>query len=285
MKKWPRCLVRGSLMRASIRRALPGAGLIAVLTLALGACGHAAAPTSGGKTPSPSSRPAPSTRSTPLPAPSADNQLSAFSVAAGLADGRLQHAAALVNGDIGATSMRFKPATVAAVREVDIAPVARTIPAGLPAELLRRVLVVYGDLASRSAAFGGVRVIGSSGRTLPMDSQDATDVLRGLRNGAPAAASFDADLAAVHALARQMPPVAIASPHSRAAAELALRLNSIALRNFCSYEFGGWVPESLEPIVWKPSHHPAHYEGTISGIEFEADYTVGHGWQIGIHAC
>jgi hypothetical protein len=62
----------------------------------------------------------------------------------------------VMGGDIGATSMRFTPATVAAIRALSNAPPARAIPAGLPTELLREVLVVYGDLASRTAAFSGV---------------------------------------------------------------------------------------------------------------------------------
>jgi hypothetical protein len=43
--------------------------------------------------------------------------------------------------------MRFTPATLAAIQALDDAPVARTLPAGLPTVLLRGVLVVYGDLA------------------------------------------------------------------------------------------------------------------------------------------
>lgn len=266
-------------MRARARRALQGAGLTAVISLGLAACGQATAPTPKGGTTPASWRPAPSsTRATTPPVPSAAGQLAAFTAAAEQADSRLHHAAALVNSDIGATSMRFTPATLAAIGDLDNAPVARAIPAGLPTELLREVLVVYGDLASRAGAFGGVRVYGSSGRALPIGGQDAKEVLRGLRNGAPAAARFNADLAAART---------IAPPDSRAAAELALWLNSIDLRNTCSYTFGGWAPTSLEPVVWQPGadQHSGHYEGTISGIRFQANYTAGHGWEININAC
>lgn len=273
---------------AFVRPALRGAGLIVVITLGLAACGQATTPAPGGGTPAPSSRPAPSsTRATAPPAPSAARQLAAFMAAAEDADGQLRHAAALVNGDIGATSMRFTPATLAAIRGLGNAPATRAIPAGLPTELLREVLVVYGDLASRTGAFGGVRVYGSSGRELPTGGQDAKEVLRGLHNGAPAAARFNADLAAVHTLAQQTPPVNIAPPDSRAAAELALRLDSINKRNSCSDDFGGWAPSTLEPVIWQPStdQHFSHYAGTISGIRFQADYTAGHGWEIIIYAC
>ena len=270
-------------MRALARRA----GLVTIIAVSLAACGHA---TQGGGAPATSSRPAASSpataRTTTPPAPSATSQLAAFFAAAELADSQLRHAAVLVNADIGTTSMRFTPATLAAVRALGNATVARAIPAGLPPELLRETLVVYGDLSSRVAAFGGVRWYGYAGRELPIGGQDAKNVLRGLHNGAPAAARFDADLAAVRALARQTPPLAIAAPDSRAAAELALRLYSIDKRNGCSAEFGGYAPTQLETVTWLPGsdQHARHYEGTIGGGRFQADYTA-HGWQISINAC
>ena len=183
--------------------------------------------------------------------------------------------------------MRFTPATIAAVNEIKLAPVASALPAGLPAGMLRDVLVVYGDLASRNGGFNGVRIHGSSGRELPVSGPDAQSVLRGLRNGAPAAASFSGDLAAARTLAQQTPLVTIAAPDSRAALELALRLQSVSLRNTCSEEFGGYAPKSLEPIVWQSGagQHPSHYEGLAGGISFTADYTVKDSWKIIIHAC
>jgi hypothetical protein len=277
------------LMRALVRRV----GLMTIIAVGLAACGHATAPPPGGATPAKSSRPAPSSsptsaRATTPPAPSAVGRLAAFIAAAGRADSKLRHAAVLVNADIGATSMRFRPATLAAVRALGNAPVARAIPAGLPAELLRETLVVYGDLSSRAAAFGGVRWYGYAGRELPIGGQDAKNVLRGLHNGASAAARFDADLAAVRSLAQQTPPLTVAAPDSRAAAELALRLNSMDLRNNCSEEFGGYAPTQFEPVIWHPAsdQHSHHYEGTIgSSGRFQADYTAAHGWKININAC
>ena len=275
---------------------------LAVLAVAVGlaaGCGTAAPPGApstpsgraatsapgGGTNPAPS-RPAPTSTTVP-PTPSAATQLAAFFAAAGHADSQLHHAAALINGDIGATSMRFAPATIAAVRGIELAPVASALPAGLPTEMLREVLVVYGDLASRTGAFNGVRMYGSSGRELPIGSPEAQSVLRGLRNGAPAAARFNGDLAAARTLAQQTPPVTVAAPDSRAALELALRLQSISLRNSCSEEFGGYAPTSLETIVWQPStdQHSSHYEGLVGGVRFSADYTVQHGWTIIIYAC
>ena len=275
---------------------------LAVLVVAVGlaaGCGTAASPAApatpggrvatsapGGGTNSAPSRPAPvGSASTPLP--SAAVQLAAFFATAAHADSQLRHAAALVNGDIGATSMRFTPATIAALKEIKLEPVAAALPAGLPTGMLRDVLVVYGDLAARNGGFNGVRIHGSSGRELPVSDPDAQSVLRGLRNGAPAAARFSGDLAAARTLAQQTPLVSIAAPDSRAALELALRLQSIGLRNTCSEEFGGYAPTSLEPVVWQPSasQHSSHYEGLAGGISFTADYTVKDGWQIIIHAC
>jgi len=250
---------------------------LAVLALAVGlaaGCGSTAPP-GASSTPGSGTNPAPS-----QPAP-------AFFAVAEHTDSQLRHAAALINGDIGATSMRFTPATIAAVRGIELAPAASALPAGLPTEMLRGVLVVYGDLASRTDSYNGVQMYGSSGRELPIGDPEAQSVLRGLRNGAPAAARFNGDLAAARALARQTPQVTIAAPYSRAALELALRLQSIRIRNSCSEEFGGYAPASLETIIWQPrtDQHSSHYDGLVGGIRFTADYTVQHGWKISIYAC
>ena len=273
-------------MRAAVRRA----GLMMVIVFALTACGHATVPPGGGGPPATSSRPPASSSAasaTTPPAPSAADQLAAFIAAAVRADSQLHQAAVLVNADIGTTSMRFTPATLAAVGALGNATAAAAIPAGLPVELLREVLVVYGDLSSRTAAFAGVRRYGYSGRELPISGQDARNVLRGLHNGAPAAARFATDLAALRSLAQHTGPLTGASSRSRAAAELALRLYSIDKRNNCSDEFGGFAPTQLETVSWQPAadQHSLHYEGTIGGGSFQAEYTAAHGWQININAC
>lgn len=272
-------------MCSGLRLALRCAGLVTVIVLGLTACGQPPASAPAGGTSPATSTQTPSA-SSHAPAPSEAAQLAAFFAAAQRADGRLHQAAAQVNGDIGATSMQFTPATLATVRALGNAPAAQAIPAGLPAALLRDVLVVYGDLASRTAAFGGVKVYGSSGIALPLGGPQANAVLRGLANGAPAAARFGGDLAAARALAQQTPPLAVAAADSQAAAELALRLTSIDHHNDCDETFGGWAPTELEPVVWQPSsgQHPGLYEGTIGGIRFQATYTA-HVWDIVIYAC
>jgi len=276
-----------------------GAALLLVGALALSGCGQSnPAPSPGASSsgaPSPagrvSSASSPATTvvphsGTPTPAaPSALGQLMPFIAVAGQADGQLRHAASLVNAGITSTSMYFSRATLDAVRDLSAAPAGRAIPAGLPAALLRAVLVVYGDLDSRAAAFGGVLTYGSSG-TMAIGSPDARNVLTGLRHGAPAAASFGADLAAVRTLAGQSAPVTIARPESRAAAGLAVRLATIDRHNFCSDLFGGWVPTALATIRWDESASRArHCEGMIDDIGFDADYSAAHGWQADIHAC
>ena len=283
-------------MYAWFRSVPRAAGVIAVIALGLAACGRATTQAPGGGTSPAPSGPVPASSRATVPAsthaagpaaPSAATQLAAFFAAAARADSQLRHAAALINGDIGAKSIRITPATIAAVRGIDLAPAAAALPAGLPAQMLRQDLLVYGDLASRRGAFGGVDIYGFSGHALPIGGMEARSVLRGLRNGAPAAARFNGDLAAARALAQRTPPVTVAAPDSRAALELALRLQSIAHRNSCSMMFGGYAPTSLAPIVWQPStgQHARHYEGLIGGARFTGDYTIGHGWKIIIYAC
>ncbi len=94
------------------------AGPMTIIALALAACGHPATPPPGGGTPATSSPPATSSTAASAPgttssAPSALGQLAVFLSAAVWADSKLHHAAALVNADIGPTSMRFTPATLA----------------------------------------------------------------------------------------------------------------------------------------------------------------------------
>jgi hypothetical protein len=258
-------------------RSLRGLAVLAVAVGLAAGCGSAAPP---GAAPA-------STSTTAPPTLSAATQLAAFFAAAQHADSQFHHAAALINGDITATSMRFTPATIAAVRGIGLASVAAALPPGLPTEMLREVLVIYGDLASCIDALNAVQMYGSSGRQLPIGSSQAQSVLRGLRNGTPAAARFNGDLAAARTLAQHTPRVTVAAPDSRAALELALRLQSISLRNSCDEEFGGYAPTSLETIVWQPGtgQHSSHYQGLVGGVRFTADYTVQHGWTINIHAC
>jgi hypothetical protein len=272
--------------------------MTAILVAGLAGCGStvASGPGGGASSPAPASTsPAPATTS-PAPAAtspasppsaSAAAQLAGFFAAAQVADAQLRHTAALVNKGIGTTSMSFSPAALAAVKALDAAPVARTIPAGLPAELLRRVLLVYSDLESRTASLGSIWKSGYSSGVLPISGQQGSYIHGCLGNGAPAAARFGADLAAVRALAGAIPPVTVAAPDSRAAAELAVRIAFINGWNSGCDSCGGGVSTTLATIIWQREYQPAagYSDGTINGVRFRVDYHAGTGWQAMLFAC
>ena len=182
--------------------------------------------------------------------------------------------------------MQFSRATLDAIRAVDITSPARAIPAGMPQDLLRDVMTVYGDLASRSASLSGIWLYDSEGTRLPISAADAKGILRCLHNGAPAAHRFGVDMAAMLTLARQIPQLTLAGPESRAAAEVAVRVTLITRPNFCSYECGGYAPTQLDTLTWNAATRPGHYDGTVGGTgRFSADYHPGHGWVADINAC
>ena len=263
--------------------------MTAALVTSLTACGQTTASGPGGASPS---SPAPATPATPgasapgsPPRASAADQLTEFLTAAAAADARLKHAAALVNSGIGNTTMSFPPATLAALGQLDTTAAARAIPGGMPAELLRRVLLVYSDLESRTCAFDGI--LRQPHGTVPVNSDEGREILSCLRNGAPAAARFAADLAAARSAARATQPLAVAGPDSRTAAEVAIRVAAINSVNSGCDSCGGFVSTSLWPISWQPASDPVagRSDGTINGVRFRADYRAGHGWQVVLWAC
>jgi len=263
--------------------------MTAVLVTSLAACGHTTASGPGGASPS---SPAPATEASPgapattsPPRATAADQLTGFFAAAAAADVRLKHAAVLVNSGIGSTTMSFPPATRAALDQLDTTAAARAIPGGMPAELLRRVLLVYSDLESRTCAFNGI--LRQTHSTVPVNSEEGREILSCLHNGAPAAARFGADLAAARSLAQATQPLAVAAADSRAAAEVAIRIAAINGVNSGCDSCGGFVSTSLWPISWQPAYDPVsgRSDGTINGVRFRADYRAGHGWQVVLWAC
>jgi len=265
------------------------------LTLAAGlaACGNVKAPGAGGSRPNPatssSSGSAPPTvarptttsaptQSTPA-GPSAADQLAGFFSAAGALDSQLRHAAALVNEGVSPTSMTFPSATLAAVSALSANEVARTIPAGLSAGLLRQALLVYSGLESRTTSLRAVTMYRDD-YPLKISSDDGEYVYRCLANGGPAAARFSADLAGLRAAALAAPPVTPAAPDSRAAAELAVRIQDIGLRDSGCMSCGGFVATTLAPVVWT-----SQSGGTINGIRFQVTYHASTGWEAAIWAC
>ena len=280
-------------MRTVKRRSLAVAIVIAVLGTGLAACGHTEAPGAGGAPASTASSPAathspavtPTPSITPTPTPtravppraSSAGQLAAFFAAAQVADAQLRHAATLVNQGVGKTSLNFSPEALAAVGALDPSPAARAIPAGLPPELLRRVLLVYSDLVSRHIALVRIWEFRSE-YPLSMSTFDGKYLYRCMGNGAPAAA---------RTLAGQTPPVTPPAPDSRQAAELALRIHQIEHRNSGCMECGGYVFTALSPIVWHREYSPdsGRSDGYIDGIRFRVDYHPGQGWSAMTWAC
>lgn len=271
----------------------------AVLAASAAACGHAPAPGAGGgpapsavttsSSPVVSAPSVPATSTTPAPAssaPSALDQLDGFFTAATAADAQLKRAAVLVNGGVGRQTLNFSPRALAAVKALDTTAAARAIPAGLPAELQRRVLLAYSDLVSRHLALARIWDFRSE-YPLSASAFDGKYLYRCMGNGAPAAVRFGADLAAARALAAQTAPVAPLPPDSRQAAEVALRTSYIGLANSGCMSCGGYLSVTLPQVVWQPKDDPdaGHSDGTINGITFRATYHAGTGWEAQIWAC
>ena len=77
------------------------------------------------------------------------------------------------------------------------------------------------------------------------------------------------------------------APDSRPAAELAVRIALIDLANSGCEQCGGIVVTTSVPIVWQQENQPGirHYDGTVGGTRFTADYHAGSGWAVQIWAC
>jgi hypothetical protein len=215
-------------------------------------------------------------------APSAADSLAAYFEAADSVHRKLAAAAIKINRGFSTSRVSFDQATVDTVAAADPAPAAILIPPGLDPALLRAVLLTQSELVSRHSAMVRVRV-----GTFPANGADAKDLLRCLGLGAKAAARFPTDLASARALAVSTPPLTPASNDSRAAAELAIRLQDITLRNRGCDSCGGAVLTELLPIVWvqlpsSPGVPP--WDGSIGGVPFRATHDA-EGWHIELNAC
>jgi hypothetical protein len=111
-------------------------------------------------------------------APTAADSLAEFFAVARADDARIRAAARAVNRDIGPSSVHFSRATVDKVKASAPDRTARAIPAGMNAELLTATVIVYSDLASRSAALN-VLNIGTEPR--PRTDPDVVRFLDALR--------------------------------------------------------------------------------------------------------
>lgn len=225
----------------------------------------------------------------------ADDDLAGFFAAAQRVDARIKSAAALVNGGIRPGEIIVDQATIDAVKAIDEKEAAMAIPAGLPPDLLLKVLVVQSDLDSRSAALNAVdRVdpgIEVTPGTYPNTGQNGRYVLPCLKNGTQAAAQFASDVAAAHAVATSTSSIEVAAPGSRAAGELAIRLTNIQEMNYGCMSCGGQRLSTLAPITWHqtpgPSLNPPGppWDGNLGGLLFHATYTPGKGWSVELNAC
>lgn len=215
------------------------------------------------------------TTAPPANQPGAAEALAPFLSAAATMDGRLHAAAEAING-AGPPWDAVTDELAGTVQAADPAAVAAAIPAGLPHDLLESVVLVYSDLASRRAAMQSFAYAGTV--------YEPTDVLLAeLGNGHDAATRFEADLAAARSLAESSPPVAVAAPDSRAAAELLLLVQYVDKANVGCDSRGGGVVTELPVITWTSDRG-----GTIGTpsmtIEFQATPGSG-GYQVEIMAC
>lgn len=223
------------------------------------------APTGGSDTPA---------TTQPGASASATEALEPFLTSAATMDGQLQAAAGLINGS-GPQWTAVTDEVAAAVEAADLTPVAEAIPPGLPDDLLGPVVLAYSDLASRRAAMTSFASAGPVG-------PEGSDLLAELGNGHAAAERFDADLAAVRSRAAASPPVAVAGPTTRAAAELLLLVQYVDEANMGCDSRGGVVVTELPPITWSGDDG-----GTIGSppIRFQAALGASGGWTVQLIAC
>jgi hypothetical protein len=120
---------------------------------------------------------------------------------------------------------------------------------------------------------------------------DSVDSLNCVRNGAADAAHFASDVQAARMLAATLPPAAPAAPDSRAAEELALRLQWTDLGNNGCASCGGFEIRNRDlPITFYatptiPPGYSTPFDGDMDGVYFIATYVAGKGWHVQLNAC
>ncbi|MGZ4712408.1 MAG: hypothetical protein ACXVJ7_17455 [Acidimicrobiia bacterium] len=223
-----------------------------------------------------------STTTTTRPRSAADD-LAGYFGAAEATSHALAAAARKINEGVGRDRLSFDQATVDAIAAADPAPAAKLIPAGLDPTLMQAVLVTQSELTSRYFAMRLIRV-----GVFPTNESEGKEMLLCLGLGASPAARFAADLTSAKALAASSPEVTSVTPDSRPAAELAIRLQDILLRNSGCASCGGSVITELAPVVWaqQPSFAGDRpWDGTVGGVRFRATYAPASGWSVELNAC
>lgn len=207
-------------------------------------------------------------------------ELAAYFAAAERADAHLRRAAVLVNHGMTKDRLRIAPEAVRAIQAASPQALATTLPPGMPPRLMRPVLLTFSELTSRYYAMRFVLEAGDARRevVVPRDrvfSPTLAEIVEALGNGAPAAERFRRDLAAAKAIAGDYPTLT-AGPRSRAAAELATRVEQIVSANGCCVETGGEIFTSLAPLRWTGGRERHSWTGTINGIGFHTTWTGKH---------
>ena len=196
-------------------------------------------------------------------------------------DATVRRVSAMINADTSSTGVRLRPATRTAIGalQAEVLRTGRALPAGLSASLNRPAVLVFSELASRAAAFYGVGDVSRG--------TDGWARLQGcLAGGARAAARFPADVAALRSLAAAAPAVAVPPASSRTAAEPLVRTQWIWGREACCASCGGYLADTLVPIVWHTHRTTVNggSDGTVAGVDFAATYRAAGGWTVVIHA-
>jgi hypothetical protein len=214
--------------------------------------------------------------------PSAADVLAPFFAAATTLDGQLHQAATAING-AGPPWTSISQQVADTIQAAALEPVAQTIPAGLPPDLLQSVILVYSDLASRRYAMQGF--------SLAHDAYPEEDLLAEIRNGHSAAGRFDNDLAALRSQAASTPPVTVQPADSRQAAEVLLLARYVDGLNTGCGSRGGAIVTDLPAIEWVPTvvpdGTPTGYraDGNINGVDFTAELDADSTWAIELLAC
>lgn len=210
--------------------------------------------------------------------------LSRFFTAATTLDAQLHDAATAINGTGPPWTAVTEP-VARKVRAADLVPVGRAIPAGMPRELVRSVVLVYSDLVSRRYAMAD---FAHALRVDPHVTPTSDDLLRNLHNGHAAAARFESDLAAARSLAATIPAFPARPADSRQAAEVAVVVQFVGLANGGCDSRGGHVFTTPPSIVWQRApFYPGGpmADGTVAGIRFQADHQSDGTWRVNINAC